>query len=288
VQQWWQSIKKQFSLQLEEDFDITYQEIYTGAQFQGHNLWILCIAMVIASIGLSTNSVTAIVGAMLISPLMGPVVGFAFGLAINDAPLKRMALRNWLLMTAVSLVSALLFFLVNPFVGYTDQIFAYSSATLFDILLAVFGGLAGFIGIIKKDGAKILAGVAVATACMPPLCAAADGLSKADWITFLGGFYFYFINCLFIGWASFLLARYLGFHKRNAHNITLKPVVKWLWYLIIVVMLLPGTYIAIQKWQQQKVNCFSNSKSTADRIDSLEQKMQHLDSMINSLRLKAQ
>jgi uncharacterized hydrophobic protein (TIGR00271 family) len=286
VRQLWQSIKKQFSLQLEEDFDISYQEIIAGAQFKGYNLWILCIAMVIASIGLSTNSASAIVGAMLISPLMGPVVGFAFGLAINDGALKRKALRNWILMTVLSLISALIFFLVNPFANYTDQIYAYSSATIFDILLAIFGGLAGFIGIIKKDGAKILAGVAVATACMPPLCTAADGLSKGDLPMFLGGFYFYFINCLFIGWATFLLARYLGFHKRGTHHIVLKPTVKWLWYVIIILMMLPGTYIALEKWRQQKQNCSTANASTADRIDSLERKVILLDSTLRSLEAK--
>lgn len=195
----------------EENEWVTYSEIKEGLIFKGYNLWILGFAMIIACIGLTTNSVSAVIGAMLISPLMGPVIGFAFGLAINDRNLRMEGIRNWVKMTVVSFASATLFFLVNPFDHSTQLLESFQKASIFDIFLAFFGGLAGFIGIVKREGMKIIAGVAIATACMPPICTAAYGIAHLDFTYFIGGFYFYLINCLFIGWATFLLSRYFKF-----------------------------------------------------------------------------
>jgi uncharacterized hydrophobic protein (TIGR00271 family) len=277
------TIKQHFSLELEEDFATSYAEVKAGAEFKGYNLWILCIAMVIASIGLSTNSSSAVVGAMLISPLMGPVVGYAFALAINDDALRRMSLKNWLLMTVVSICSATLFFLINPFHKYTDQLHAFDRATVFDILLALFGGLAGLIGIVKRDGAKILAGVAVATACMPPLCTSAHGLVHLDWQETLGGLYFYLINCLFIGVASFLVTRYLGFQNAT-HSSARKrnPITAVIWYVSITLMLLPGCIIAWQKWQQEYRAPQTASETTEQKLQRLEARVAVLDSMVKA------
>jgi uncharacterized hydrophobic protein (TIGR00271 family) len=277
------TIKQQFSLELEEDFAISYAEVKAGAEFKGYNLWILCIAMVIASIGLSTNSSSAVVGAMLISPLMGPVVGYAFALAINDNALRRMSLRNWLLMSVVSIASATLFFLINPFHKYTDQLHAFERATVFDILLALFGGSAGLIGIVKRDGAKILAGVAVATACMPPLCTAAHGIVHANWQGALGGLYFYLINCLFIGVASFMVTRYLGFQRaKQASSKKSNPITSILWYVSIALMLLPGCIIAWQKWQQEYRAPQTASETTEQKLQRLETRVAVLDSMVKA------
>lgn len=176
---------------------------------KGASLWILGAAMIIACIGLSTNSISAVIVAMLISPLMGPIVGFAFGLGINDKILWKRGINNWIVMTAVSLVAAVIYFFISPFDNSTELLASFKKASIFDIFLAFFGGLVGFIGILKKEGSKIIAGVAVATACMPPLCTAAYGIAIGDFAYFIGGFYFYIINCLFIGWATFMLTRYL-------------------------------------------------------------------------------
>jgi len=203
----------------EESEQETYDEIIDGVRLKGHNFWILGFAMIIACIGLNMDSASAVIGAMLISPLMGPILGFAFGLSIKDHRLKRIALFNWLCMTVICLIASTLFFLLTPFDFNTTQLSAFKKATIFDILLAFFGGLTGFIGIIKRDGTKIISGVAVATACMPPLCTVGYGIAHLDWSWTLGGLYFYLINCLFIGWSTFLLARFTRLHLRMNRKI---------------------------------------------------------------------
>jgi uncharacterized hydrophobic protein (TIGR00271 family) len=270
-------IKKYLRLQKEETNEDTYLEIMEGAKFAGHNFWIMSFAMVIACVGLNTDSISAVIGAMLISPLMGPIVAFAFGLAINDNKLKKVSIKNWLLMTGISLLSATIFFIVSPFDNNTVALFSFTKATIFDILLAFFGGLAGFIGIIKKEGTKVIAGVAVATACMPPLCTVAFGIAHLDWAFTLGGLYFYLINCLFIGVATFLFARFCNFQKTN-YALSLKKTSTWLWSLFILAMLAPGVYLGYVKYKEAKVA--EKQLTDKERIKILEEKIQQLEKQI--------
>lgn len=247
-------IKKYLELKVyirkEEEENATYNEILEGVIFKGANLWILVIAMIIACIGLITNSISAVIGAMLISPLMGPVIGFSFGLAINDEHLKIQGIKNWIVMTVVSLLSATIFFIVNPFDNSTEMLVAFKRASIFDIFLAFFGGMAGFIGLVKKDGMKIIAGVAVATACMPPLCTAAYGIAHLDYKFFIGGFYFYIINSLFIGFATYLLTKRLQFNHLKKSRLSNRSII--FWDILLVIMLVPGIYIAWQKWVNEE------------------------------------
>lgn len=273
----WRIIQKYLSLQIritkEEAENETYLEIKEGTNFKGYNLWILGFAMVIACIGLTTDSLSAVIGAMLISPLMGPIIGMAFGLAINDRALKIQGLKNWILMTSASLISASIFFLINPFDDSTDMLDAFKKASIFDIFLAFFGGMAGFVGILKKEGTKIIAGVAIATACMPPLCTAAYGLAHLDYKFILGGFYFYIINCMFIGWATYLLTRYFKFNQILGSKQKLKYIL--LWDIVIVLMLLPGLYIAYDKWKAEENRVIQVSDKA--RIEILEKKIEQLE-----------
>ncbi len=270
-------LKNQVLFKKEEKEQDTYTEIIAGTRFRGYNLWILGFAMVIACIGLNTDSIGAVIGAMLISPLMGPIVGFAFALAINDTSLKKQGIRNWFWMTVISLAASVLFFLISPFDNNTNALSSFTKATIFDILLAFFGGMAGFIGTIKKEGTKVIAGVAVATACMPPLCTAGFGLAHLNYQLFIGGIYFYLINCLFIGLATFLLARFAGYHlNKNSRPFT--KTTNWLWGLFIIAMLVPATYIAYNKWRDEH----NRQKTISDktRIEILEKKVQQLDSLL--------
>jgi uncharacterized hydrophobic protein (TIGR00271 family) len=265
----------------EESETQTYQEIADGVNFSGYNLWILGFAMVVACIGLNTDSISAIIGAMLISPLMGPIVGYSFALAIHDRELKNNAIRNWIWMTLISLLASTLFFLISPFDNDTAILLSFTKASIFDILIAFFGGMAGFIGIIKREGVKVMAGVAVATACMPPLCTAGFGLAHGNWMEFAGGLYFYSINCLFIGLATFLLTRFTGFHLHFKNKTTTHKTAPWLWTLFIVSMIIPGTYIAWQKWNEEKYPLKEKSISDEQRIINLEKKVQQLDSILH-------
>jgi uncharacterized hydrophobic protein (TIGR00271 family) len=267
-------VKAQLLLDKEEKETETIAEIKEGAHFSGHNLWVLGFAMIIACIGLNTNSTSAVIGAMLISPLMGPIVGFAFALAVNDAELKSKSIRNWFWMTLISLLASVLFFLISPFDNNTAALASFEKASIFDVLLAFFGGMAGFIGIIKKEGTKVIAGVAVATACMPPLCTAGFGIAHGDYPFFIGGLYFYLINCLFIGLATFLLARFTGY-QANKNNTELKRSANWLWVLFIIAMIVPATYIAWKKWNEEHGK--EKPPTDKERIELLEKRVQQLE-----------
>jgi uncharacterized hydrophobic protein (TIGR00271 family) len=277
-----QIVRSKIRLNREEDEIATIREIWEGVNLSGYNFWIMGFAMVIACIGLNTNSLSAIIGAMLISPLMGPVTGYAFALATRDRLMRNSAIRNFLWMTGISLAASTLFFLISPFDNNTDALMAFSKASIFDILIAFFGGMAGFVGIMKRDGIKVIAGVAVATACMPPLCTAGFGLAHGIWIEFIGGLYFYTINSLFIGLATFFLARITGFRaKPNAH-LSLHKSAAWLWGIFIGLMIAPGIYIGWQKWKLEKNADSKRETKEQIRIHQLEQKVNQLDSMIQS------
>jgi uncharacterized hydrophobic protein (TIGR00271 family) len=271
-------LKAKVKIKKEELFDETYSEICDSLSFKGANFWLLVCTMVIACIGLNIDSTSAIIGAMLISPLMNPIVGFAFAMAINDNTLKKLSLKNWFFMTIISLASSSLFFLVSPFDNNTFALQSFTKASLFDILLAFFGGAAGFIGIMKQDGSKVLSGVAVATACMPPLCTAGFGIAHADIGYFLGGLYFYFVNCLFIGLATFVTAtvnNYNRLSKASTRNV--KRTQSVLWIVFIAAMLVPAVYLAAKKFDETKK--LETVKSDRERIEQLEQRLIVLDSL---------
>jgi len=269
-------LKQQVTLTKEEHPEETLAEIVEGSLFKGYNFWILFFAMIIACIGLNTDSTSALIGAMLISPLMGPIVGFAFGVSINNAKLKKQGIANWFIMTLISLLASTLFFYITPFQHNTSAIFSFTKASIFDVLMAFFGGMAGFIGIVKKEGTKVIAGVAVATACMPPLCTAGYGLAHADITYFFGGLYYYLINCLYIGLATFVLSRVLGYHIYFNCKKSLNKTIQFLWMLFIVLMLLPSLYIAYTKYKQEYLNPTSQS-TDKQRIDSLEKRLQIIE-----------
>jgi uncharacterized hydrophobic protein (TIGR00271 family) len=279
-------LRGHFALSREESEAETYAEIMEGARFKGHNLWIMGFAMILACVGLNIDSTSAVIGAMLISPLMGPIVAFSFGMAVNNRDFKTIGIQNWLRMTVISLIASALFFLISPFENNTLALISFKKASIFDILIAFFGGMAGFIGIMKKEGVKVLAGVSVATACMPPLCTAGYGIAHGDYNYFIGGLYFYLINCLFIGLASFVVARLAGFHK-NCHLEEPRQTVVWLWNIFIILMIVPSLIIAYYKWQDaQQQQQTQKTDSSEMRIERLEQQVRQLDSLLKAKELQ--
>ncbi len=249
-----EKIKKTFRLPKEEEEKQTYEEIEEGVYFRGHNLWLLVLSMGIACVGLNVNSPAAVIGAMLISPLMGPVVGLAFGLSINDKNLMKLSLWNWLIMVLTALAASTLYFLISPFHSETSQLASFKEATVFDCFLALFGGFAWFLGIIRKEAIKVIAGVAVATACIPPLCTAGYGLANFNWDYVLGGLYYYLINCVFIGIATWILSIFLGYQKsylekERKMNKTSIVVVT----LISMLVLIPSVFFTLKKWNDENL-----------------------------------
>ena len=254
-------LKKLLSVQFEEDTEITLHEIKEGIRFDGHNLWLLGFAMLMACVGLNNNNITAIIGAMLISPLMGPVTGVAFGVSISDTSIIRQSLKSYSIALFISLVASTIFFLISPFSNTNSILTNYTHPTIFDVMLAFFGGIAGFLGIIKKDGTKVIAGVAVATACMPPLCSAGYGLANQNYEMFIGGIYFYIINSFFIGVGSQLLIRITQLHKKiMVYNLADKINAKWNYTISIIglLLMLPSIWIAYEKWNQEKLDIESD------------------------------
>jgi uncharacterized hydrophobic protein (TIGR00271 family) len=238
-------LKKRLELNIEDSVDSIVEEVIDGAKMNGANLWLLIIATIIACIGLVNNSVTAVIGAMLISPLMGPIVGLGTGLAMQDRRLVKIVFQQWIWLILVSLSISILFFLISPYNFLTKQITAFTQATIYDVLLAFVGGIAGFVGIVKSEGAKILAGVAVATSCVPPLAVCGYGILHFDWQIALGGLYYYLVNCSFIALGTYLTAIYLKLPKKTVSFSA--NYYKTLW-LINVIFLLPAGYIMYKSY----------------------------------------
>ena len=194
------------------DTDDAAQRIKSAIWFRGPNVWILAFSIIIASVGLNVNSTAVIIGAMLISPLMGPIIGVGLSIGTNDLDLLKMALKNLVVMVAISLVASTLFFLLSPLdLTNPTELEARTSPTVFDVLIAFFGGLAGILENSRKERGTVIAGVAIATALMPPLCTAGYGLSCLNMHFFLGAMYLFIINSVFIILATYLMTKYLRF-----------------------------------------------------------------------------
>ena len=194
------------------DTEDAAQRIKSGIWFRGPNVWILAFSVVIASAGLNVNSTAVIIGAMLISPLMGPIIGLGLALGTNDLDLLKLAAKNLLVMVVISLVASTLFFLLSPLeLINPTELQARTRPTIYDVLIALFGGLAGILENSRKERGTVIAGVAIATALMPPLCTAGYGLSCLHFKFFFGAMYLFIINTVFITLATYVMVKYLRF-----------------------------------------------------------------------------
>ena len=194
------------------DTEDAAQRIKSGIWFRGPNVWILAFSIVIASAGLNVNSTAVIIGAMLISPLMGPIIGLGLALGTNDVDLLKLAAKNLLVMVVISLIASTLFFLLSPLeLINPTELEARTRPTIYDVLIALFGGLAGILENSRKERGTVIAGVAIATALMPPLCTAGYGLSSFHFKFFFGAMYLFVINTVFITLATYVMVKYLRF-----------------------------------------------------------------------------
>ncbi|MBQ8704330.1 MAG: DUF389 domain-containing protein [Bacteroidales bacterium] len=210
------SLKRYFNLVSDkEDERQVVEQVSAGVEFRGTNLWILMCAIMIASLGLNVNSTAVIIGAMLISPLMGPIIGMGLGVGIGDYDLLKRALKNYGVATLISVVTATVYFLISPLSEARSELLARTSPSLYDVLIAFFGGAAGVLALTTKSKGQVIPGVAIATALMPPLCTAGYGLATAQWSYFFGAFYLFFINTVFIAVATFLGVKLLRFHSQS-------------------------------------------------------------------------
>ena len=238
-------LKKLFNLhQGEEKKEKVIEDILSNISFRGANLWILACAILIASIGLNVNSTAVIIGAMLISPLMGPIVGAGFALATYDFDLLKKTGRSLLIATIVSLTVSFIYFYISPFKDVQSELLARTSPTIYDVLIAFVGGLVGAISLTRQDKGNPIPGVAIATALMPPLCTAGFGLATGNISFFLGAFYLYSINCFFIGIATFLIIKYLKYTPKNTGNEALNKRLRVVITTLVILIVTPSLYLA--------------------------------------------
>lgn len=239
----------------EED---TVESIRKGIEFRGTNLWVLIFATFIASLGLNTNSTAVIIGAMLISPLMGPIMGIGLGVGINDFELIKKSFRNLLIATVFSVLTSTLYFLLSPLNEARSELLARTTPTIYDVLIAFFGGMAGIVASATKLKGNVIPGVAIATALMPPLCTAGFGLASGNLTYFFGAFYLFTINSVFIAVATTLGVRLMHFSKKKFMDKVREKKVHRIVYSIIILTMVPSVYIT---YNMVKTNIFETNAS---------------------------
>ena len=228
------------------DTDAADRSIRSNIEFKGPNAWILAVAIIIASVGLNVNSIPVIIGAMLISPLMGPIFGLGLGLGINDIGLMKQAGKNLLVMVSISVAVSLLYFLITPLsLSNPTELLARTRPTIFDVMIALFGGFAGIFEQCRKEKGTVFSGVAIATALMPPLCTAGYGLATGNIASFLGALYLFCINCLFITMATYFLVKYFKFKKTEYADQGFGRKTQRITTLLILVFLIPSIWSAV-------------------------------------------
>lgn len=233
-----------------EDAEID-QALRAGVEMRGTNLWVLMFAIFIASIGLNVNSTAVIIGAMLISPLMGPIMGIGYGMGVYDFQLVRTALKNLGVAVFISLATSVIYFLITPLSEAQSELLARTTPTIWDVLIALFGGLAGIVGATRKEKSNVIPGVAIATALMPPLCTAGYGIANGNWAYFGGAFYLFTINSVFIALSSAVVIR--AFHVEKKHFVDERTSrrVKAYAMAAAVMTMIPSIYLAYQLVQDE-------------------------------------
>ena len=243
----WQMAKRYFNaLPNKTEETATVEQISDGVTFRGANLWVLIFAIFIACLGLNLNSTAVIIGAMLISPLMGPIIGMGLAVGRADLELLKRSLTNYGVSTVISVLTAALYFQLTPLTEAQSELLARTSPTLYDVLIALFGGAAGILALSTGGKGNVIPGVAIATALMPPLCTAGYGLAMGEWSFFFGAFYLYFINTVFIALATYVGVRLLKFRpKQFVDKARLATVNRYIAAIVIVTML-PAVYMTTQ------------------------------------------
>ena len=241
----------QFNLMPDKDDEHEIvSQISSGVSFRGANLWVLIFAIFIASLGLNVNSTAVIIGAMRISPLMGPIIGMGLAVGTNDLDLLRRAAKNFGVATLISVLTAMVYFLITPLSEARSELLARTSPTLYDVLIAFCGGAAGIIALCTRGKGNVIPGVAIATALMPPLCTAGYGLATGHLLYFLGAFYLFFINTVFIALATYCGVRLMHFNQHEFQSPEMAVKAKRIVMAIVVVTMLPAVYMTVGIVQQ--------------------------------------
>ncbi len=249
-----------------DDLNQIHENITKDVIFKGTNLWILIFAIIVASVGLNMNSTAVIIGAMLISPLMGPINGIGYAVATYDFPLLRQAIKNFSFAVLASLFASTAYFAISPVSTAHSELLARTSPTIYDVLIALFGGFAGIVAISSKHKGNVIPGVAIATALMPPLCTAGYGIATGQFHFFLGAMYLFTINTVFIAIASLIVSQILKFPIRTILDKTQRQRVNQLITMVILITLLPSIYFGYLLVQKEKFSESANAYVSTVRV----------------------
>jgi uncharacterized hydrophobic protein (TIGR00271 family) len=268
--------------------DFAINNLSKGIYIKGANLWYLICSSLIASIGLDTNSPAVIIGAMLISPLMSPILGIGLSIGIYDKELLFASLKEFLFAVFLSVLISSLYFLISPLGNITNELLVRTTPTLLDIFIAFFGGIAGIVAASRKGVVNSIPGVAIATALMPPICTAGFGLATGTPSIFFGAFYLFFINAVFISLSSFLIVRLLKFPYKEYINTVKESRIKKLIFIIVIVVSIPSFVIFYNiiknADEQKKIKSFINQTFENRNRNVINWKFQKIDTL-KSLRV---
>ena len=249
IRSWFQAL---FDLEKGVDREGTIIAIKNNKRMQGANAWLLMCSIMIASLGLDLNSPAVIIGAMLISPLMSPILGIGLSVAINDREMLFISLQHFGLSILIALFTSTLYFAVTPFGSITNEIVARTEPTLLDGLVALFGGLAGIISTTRKDKSNAIPGVAIATALMPPLCVTGYGISHGNWEFLINSFYLFFLNSFFIALTAYAIIRLLNFPLKKYENPAEARRTRMFLILFSLLIILPSALILSRLYQERQ------------------------------------
>ena len=262
-------VKKIFDIKDSSDVEKSISEISDNITIKGYNIWILICSALLASIGLDTNSTAVIIGAMLISPLMSPILGV--GLAVE---MFFLSIRNLIIATVLAFITATFYFFITPLGDVTSELLARTKPTLLDVGVAFFGGIAGIVASSRKDKTNAIPGVAIATALMPPLCTSGFGLATGDISIFLGGFYLFFINAVFISFATFLIVKYLKFPIRNYLDKAVQKKAARIIFAVLFIAVFPSIYFLYTVYEENTekrlINRLISSEFSKNQIDVIK------------------
>lgn len=238
----------------------TINRIKKNTTVYGANAWLLICSIMVASLGLDLNSPAVIIGAMLISPLMSPILGVGLSVAINDRKTLNTSLRHFGLAIAISLVTSTIYFLITPIGEVTSEILSRTKPTTLDVLVALFGGVAGIVSSSRKEISNALPGVAIATALMPPLCVTGFGIANANLTIALNSFYLFFLNSVFVALATYLVVKYLRFPLKEHSSATERKQARRLIAFFSFLIIIPSVFILrnlyLENQEQQYIQRF--------------------------------
>lgn len=240
-------LKDRFDLTMDKADELqTIEYVRKNVEFKGANLWILIFAIFVASVGLNVNAPAVIIGAMLISPLMGPIIGVGMGVGVNDFDLIKKSIKNLAVAVVISVITSAIYFYTSPLSDAQSELLARTNPTIWDVLIALFGGFAGIVAGSSKEKSNAIPGVAIATALMPPLCTAGFGLATGNIFYFLGAFYLFFINSVFISLSTFLMVRFLKYPKKEFVDQLREKRVKTYIAIFVILTIVPSVYLGVQ------------------------------------------